>query len=951
MDLTIHTYGYIDAIYYVMNAIAMFRNSGFFSNTITTVSVLVTLYYGTIIALNGAVARRYIIKIIGMLVLINTLLLPKTSMIIKDHVSKKMYNVDNIPLIFALPVGMMEEFGHLLTVGFEQVFAPIEQAVNPNNPVFSYYNYGMLFGARLKKELASIRMKNPEFINNMNAFMKQCIVTPAMIGVQFTKEELVSVPDVWKLVSERAGDIILVDLYRDAQLERVTCEDAVPYFEQYFTKEEERIITKYHESDFSYGVNEQSYNKPTPLGVLFKRNIELVYGCHYSASNALRQQMMMNVIRDYTDRASNYASSRMKMQQESSWLLSSETASYFIPMTLVILKCILYASFIFIAPLMLFNNGMHRFTQYLTAVASLQLWPSLNAVINMIMGTYSGVARNSDMIINYSTSSSINHHVDTIVTVAAGMQCLVPFIAVPIMQGGLSGITHLAGSIIGSIQSNAGMVGTERATGNISLDNISTNNTQRSMRSGYKLDQNTQYVDQAIIAQLSDGTQERINPDGSKIYTGGSGLTDSTGIASYRMEDTHHAQVNEGINQAESLHKQDMQAYSEAKATSFNQQKNYLKHIAQQESAGHTYNYDQLGEEGKALNMGISYAKNLHDNHNYDWDQAAEAALTTSLEGSKGFKVFGTGATASIRADGKLSATNANKQSIGESHQITNDQNISDTYSQISRALSSESFAENNSIDKSYSNDVRHSEEEVSRLEHNMSMSKQKVDDWHEARNIITSKGATVSKDMTEDLVNRCMVEWGDGNKQEIFRKVQKRHPDVLAVWNKMQKEDNYVSGVLSKIEKGHQDVAYKNNSQLDGFRTEKEKILTKTNESYGEKVEEASEVKTSEVETNIALNKQKTKDEIELKKGQHTEMYGSANNENKDKAGEIQKRVDKSENIRKYTSLGGLIGGQQKTDKNSIIDKEAYDKKYEEQSKKLEEEREKLKGKLQEVK
>ena len=189
------------------------------------------------------------------------------------------------------------------------------------------------------------------------------------------------------------------------------------------------------------------------------------------------------------------------------------------------------------------------------------------------------------------------------------------------------------------------------------------------------------------------------------------------------------------------------------------------------------------------------------------------------------------------------------------------------------------------------------------------------------------------------------------GNKQEIFRKVQKRHPDVLAVWNKMQKEDNYVSGVLSKIEKGHQDVAYENNSQLDGFRTEKEKILTKTNESYGEKVEEASEVKTSEVETNIALNKQKTKDEIELKKGQHTEMYGSANNENKDKAGEIQKRVDKSENIRKYTSLGGVIGGQQKTDKNSIIDKEAYDKKYEEQSKKLEEEREKLKGKLQEVK
>ena len=39
------------------------------------------------------------------------------------------------------------------------------------------------------------------------------------------------------------------------------------------------------------------------------------------------------------------------------------------------------------------------------------------------------------------------------------------------------------------------------------------------------------------------------------------------------------------------------------------------------------------------------------------------------------------------------------------------------------------------------------------------------------------------------------------------------------------------------------------------------------------------------------------------------------------------KKRVDKSENVRKYTSLGGLIGGQQKTDKNSVIEKEACDK------------------------
>ena len=73
MDLIIHTYGYIDAIYYVMNAIAMFRNSGFFTSIINTVSVCVALYYATIIALNGAVARQYIIKTIGIIEIINTI--------------------------------------------------------------------------------------------------------------------------------------------------------------------------------------------------------------------------------------------------------------------------------------------------------------------------------------------------------------------------------------------------------------------------------------------------------------------------------------------------------------------------------------------------------------------------------------------------------------------------------------------------------------------------------------------------------------------------------------------------------------------------------------------------------------------------------------------------------------------------------------------------------------
>lgn len=49
--------------------------------------------------------------------MIYLMLLPRADTLIYDHVSKKKKKekVDNLPLGFALPVGMLEAFGDLLT--------------------------------------------------------------------------------------------------------------------------------------------------------------------------------------------------------------------------------------------------------------------------------------------------------------------------------------------------------------------------------------------------------------------------------------------------------------------------------------------------------------------------------------------------------------------------------------------------------------------------------------------------------------------------------------------------------------------------------------------------------------------------------------------------------------------------------------------------------------------
>ena len=108
MNLTIYTYGHIDAMFYILNGIAMIMNSGFTTKMIQAVSIIATFYYGLKAAYSSSSggAKQNLVKIVGMVVVINALLVPKTSMLIEDHVTKQRDKVDNIPYGFAIPVGL-----------------------------------------------------------------------------------------------------------------------------------------------------------------------------------------------------------------------------------------------------------------------------------------------------------------------------------------------------------------------------------------------------------------------------------------------------------------------------------------------------------------------------------------------------------------------------------------------------------------------------------------------------------------------------------------------------------------------------------------------------------------------------------------------------------------------------------------------------------------------------
>ena len=356
MDLTIHTYGHIDSMFYTLNAIAMLMNHNFGQAVMLVMTMGSVGYYALKMSYAGSAGYKvHLGKVVGMVAMIYFMLLPRADMMIYDHVSKKKEKVDNLPLGFALPVGMLEGFGDLLTGGFEQAFT----MVNNTN----YRDYGMVFGARLVQESRNWRIRSPEFLENMSNFIDRCVMLDAMIGYHYTPEELLTTDDIWGLVKANAATLRQTSVRIGKTRSLMSCDKAAKeVIEPAFRREIESLEKKSRGSDVTEA-GQVNYVSRTfeRLNSNFKKNIELSFksyvGSGAGAENLIRQQMMMNAIKNYSD---DYGYARASATQESNWRIAGDLAGTYLPILMSVLKGLVYSSFIFMFPMLNYERRLEQ---------------------------------------------------------------------------------------------------------------------------------------------------------------------------------------------------------------------------------------------------------------------------------------------------------------------------------------------------------------------------------------------------------------------------------------------------------------------------------------------------------------------------------------------------------------------------------------------------------------
>lgn len=849
MDLTIHLYGYAYHMFNTLNALAMLRNSTLYPAMVNTVALMVGVFYAWKMAASRAEGewRQYLLKVGGMAILINALLLPKTSMNIKDHVEKHFWRVDNIPLAFALPIGIVEEIGHLLTIGFEQAFSAVD-----GRSAFNYYHHGTVFGARLSKEVLQAHVRNPEFVANMNSFIKRCVVLPAMIGHQFTKEELVATKDMWGLVSTKAGTFTRVPMIIGGtrQEPSPTCKQAVPYFDRKMKDSAITDITAISIKLRAPGAGVE-YN-PSHLGMneALKGQIEALYNDETSVETILKHNMMINSLNQY--RSGKYPMAKAQLQHEAGGLISGDMAERILTGFLTVIKNLIYGSFVFVVPLMLFAGGMQSYRGWITVCLSLQLWPPLFAILNMMIDT----AYEPAHIVSYSSWSTAVKQMDSIASVAANLTLLIPFLAIYVTRMSEGGFLHLAGSIMATAQSAGGAAAAEQSSGGKSYDNQSIANRNRSNVSENKYDDARQFVTGTNSGITSDGSMEKVLPNGQMITMGGAGATSSSGEASYHKGEGEVAAQHEGIRKETQVMKSESVALSKAQESMARQEASAATTIAQNTRTDNGYDIDTSTQEGKELHKGLNKIDSMSKSNGYSWQQNAEAYAKADLALGGGFaKALGI----DVGGGAQIAAVNSSGQSDDSSASINNETNVSERNGVSSNSREHSAWLESKGVDKNQQTSMNESFSETKRLEDSIGVHKDNIDARNQALDYSKSNSSDFNKDMTQDVIEAYKKQYGTSD-SDAAKEVLSGSPAAKSVWRQIS--TNNANELLQQVRAGGD--AIERSTSVNDFKEANHEAINKNPGGDGSAVKQFIADNGMENKDKTVQDIRKTKENLE---------------------------------------------------------------------------------------
>lgn len=495
--MDIYSIGGGEIIYEVLKSVALCINGG--SGTLTAmlrIGGICGAFIAYYMILYGNPLEVFRTWGAPVLLIVNLLFVPSTTVWVKDTITKYAYKIDRVPYGLAVFASQTSRLGHALTGLVEQSFTLPDD--------LAYQKNGMLFGSDIMEKAKTFRITNQNFKENMRNFIGQCVKYDIMLNQKYSFDDLRNTNDIWSLITSNPSQnrgIFWIPIDGNGKAQYVTCEGAVQKFNQAWRAELNRTFSvlgrKFFTGRFigNSGSNSQTLQMNSQLENALKNEIKtnLLNVSSYlgdmaaSAEEILRQSLMINAIGDAASENSKsagnavtYAETRALQQQNNTFDTIGKLAAKLLPIMKAVIEALAYACFIFIIPLCMIPNGYKFLMNWGAILLWLQTWPLIYAVLNFIMNIAARASTLSEMgtaggltIANYMGVSDANAEIKII---AGYLAMSIPFVCIAVVKG-VGTFVHLASQLTGTSMQAASAAAGEATSGNFSFGNVSMGNT------------------------------------------------------------------------------------------------------------------------------------------------------------------------------------------------------------------------------------------------------------------------------------------------------------------------------------------------------------------------------------------------------------------------------------------------------------------------------------------
>lgn len=767
--LPIYVLGNGDLYAQYFNAIVTSFGTSTYS-TLLRISILI----GGFSVLYSYVWKRSIVDLIkwfGLIYLsIYIFFLPKIDIEIIDTVNgNKPYSVDNVPLGLGLLANITTSLSYALTQLTEMNF------IMPDD--LRYHQSGMVFASEIVRAASQFEITDARFDSNLQGFIHQCVFYDILLN-KYPMNDLVEAKDIWAFVSKNASPargFIYTDQDNLSQFQ--TCKQTVPLLTADWIKAVDAAKSLYSSRLFP--------NAADPKEAL-RKSLDISYGyltqLSGQAERIMQQNLMANAIQrgvirmganlNATAALQSYAFVRAQEQKRLTNQTVTDMAAAWLPLIKNAIELIIYGSFVFVILLVVLPFGLTTLKSYLYTLVWVQLWPPLYAVVNLTVSFYA-----QSKSIAVTTGGISLQAMPGLLQINADMSGLAGYLSmsVPVIAGGLLwGMNHaflqMSQSAGGVIQSTAASGAAEAVTGNMSFGNTSFGNQSSFNHSANHVDTNARISTGSSVAQLSDGTQLSVMPNGDQVLNMGNTLSNVG--TSVGFSNAFRTSYGENADKATTAAQSANNAYHDATNSGMRSMYEIGNHLGNSTSSGDSWNISTSAGTTKAFGEVKRITQDFADRHHLSYNESANVLSSVYADGkagisgnfgvSGGSKGFGPSGGVEVSASGTIgkSRTAAHNNSTdqgalySDAKDFLKDSHYSENVDVISRAAQDKSLRINNETGSRLVDNMGSSFEHAEGYRHDVQSSLQQAESYRKQASKVEEDAFRIDTVGNQELVN-----------------------------------------------------------------------------------------------------------------------------------------------------------------------------------------------------